>query len=89
MKCTGVEWVSSCITFSLKPTASPSPGNSTSFDSSMILHHGWKQIPLIIQTPVNYSSPINVCNILYQLSIKPFNINVPDNANSQSRYLPF
>ena len=67
----GVQQASSWITFSLQTTASPSTGNSIFFDSSMILHHGCKQIQLIIQTAENYSSPINVCNILYQLSIKP------------------
>jgi hypothetical protein len=63
--------MNSWITFSLQPTASPITGNSTFFDSSMILHHGCQQIQLIIKTAENYSSPINVCNILYQLSIKP------------------
>jgi hypothetical protein len=67
----GVEQVSSWITFSPQTTVAPSTGNSTFFDSSMILHHSCQKIQLIIHTAGNCSSPINVCNILYQLSIKP------------------
>ena len=80
--CEGEGMVPSWITL-IQPETNGIPWQLGTADSSTLLLHSCQQILLIIQTAKNYSSPINVSNILYQVSVhKTFNTNMSENANS-------